>query len=493
MRLKIDKVTIYLLSVYVFNMVAIIGASVLMGSSQQGYLAIGCLSCIHVVCALLLLRRAEGTIITISGIFVIFLYVFHMGQFFLNVFCPNYVYAKTNFLELVGAEKFFYSSVFSMAIITTIVIGIIWGNGFKTNQVVHTFLSKYRRRSLSYEFDKRKMIVVGWFLLFTTAPFHIRAAYGQILLTSSGNYFDAFEYQISGTMYAYTQFMLVGITLLMLGYAEKKIKLACVYLITVAYFCWTMLSGGRGRAVIAIVFFTLLYLKLIKISLIKLVPFAIAGYVGLITLSIISVVRNEGAITLNVLLKGFENSGSPVLRALEEFGGTQYTMALTMENIPSNFQYRFGSSYLLSLASILPNVGGIFTEINNAAFFYNGYAQNYMGGSIIAEIYANFGYLFFIPAILIGIFVSKFSNAFEKAVDKKRYLLIPFMTLLFTGTMWWVRDTVSSIWRNFIWAAVYLEILFKIYDELFGRRGRNEEDSYSNWDIKNRWCRKNHC
>ena len=68
-------------------------------------------------------------------------------------------------------------------------------------------------------------------------------------------------------------------------------------------------------------------------------------------------------------MKGFENSGSPVLRALEEFGGTQYTMALTMENIPSNFQYRFGSSYLLSLASILPNVGGIFTEINNAAFF----------------------------------------------------------------------------------------------------------------------------
>src|SRR5699024_2470546 len=141
----------------------------------------------------------------------------------------------------------------------------------------------------------------------------------------------------------------------------------------------------------------------------------------------------------------------------------------------------------------LPNVGGIFTEINNAAFFYKGYAQNYMGGSIIAEIYANFGYLFFIPAILIGIFVSKFSNAFETAVDKKRYLLITFMTLLFTGTMWWVRDTVSSIWRNFIWAAVYLEILFKIYDELFGRRGRNEEDSYSNWDIKNRWCRKNHC
>ena len=102
MRLKIDKVTIYLLSVYVFNMVAIIGASVLMGSSQQGYLAIGCLSCIHVVCALLLLRRAEGTIITISGIFVIFLYVFHMGQFFLNV--AREIYKISNVGTVIGAH-----------------------------------------------------------------------------------------------------------------------------------------------------------------------------------------------------------------------------------------------------------------------------------------------------------------------------------------------------------------------------------------------------
>lgn len=467
MNLKVDKMITFLMASYVTMMTCMIVVAVCCGASQYGYFVIGCLSCIHIIFALLLIKKVEGTIITISGIFVVFLYVFHMGQFFLNVFFENYVYAKTNFLELIGIEEFYYSSVFSMVIITAIVIGIVLGNNLKATQKISSFLSKYKSHSFSQIVNKRKMIVVGWFLILTTAPFHMRSAYGQILLTSAGNYFDAFEYQMSGIMYTYTQFMLVGITLIMLGYADKKLKLVCVYLVTVAYFCWTMLSGGRGRAVIAIVFFTLLYLKLIKISLIKLIPFAVAGYIGLIALSVISVARNEGAITLNVLLEGFENSGSPFFRVLEEFGGTQYTMALTMENIPKNFQYRFGSSYLLSLVSVLPNVGGIFTKLNNTAFFFDGYAQNYMGGSIIAELYANFGYFFLIPAILIGIFISKLSNAFEKAIHKKTYILIPFMTLLFTGSMWWVRDTVSSIWRNFLWAAIYLEILFKIYNELF--------------------------
>lgn len=492
MKLKTDKITTLLMGIYVFIMVVIVGNAMVLGASEQGYFILGCLSVIQILCALLIIKNTEGTIITISGIFVVFLYVFHTGQLFLNVFFKSYSYAKINFLEFVGEEEFFYSTVFSLAIITAIVVGIGLGNGLQAKKNVHCFLSKYIRKLVHLKKDRKKMMVVGWFLIITTLPFHAKAAYGQILLTSSGNYFDTFEYQISGIMYTYTQFMLVGITLVMLGYAEKKVKLTIIYLVTVVYFCWTMLSGGRGRAVIAIVFFTLLYLKLIKITLIKLIPFVIVGYVGLSALSIISIARNEGAITWDVLMRGFENSGSPLLRVLDEFGGTQYTMTLTMQEIPANFNYQYGSSYLLSLFSVIPNVAGIFTEINNDAIFYLKYSQNYMGGSIIAELYANFGYFFIIPAMLIGIFVSKLSRVFEKSLSGKQYMIIPFLTLLVTGVMWWVRDSAPSILRNPIWAAIYLEILLNIYDEIFRKKEKNEKDSNYNRCIANGRGRKNY-
>lgn len=477
MKLKVNKSSIMILTLYVCITLNVLWIVIVLENSETGYWALSFLTVVHIITALLLIKSEGQKIISVSGIFIIFLYVFHTGQLILYSFFKNYRYAKVNFVEYTGKKLFFYSSAISIFIITMIVIGIAIGD-----RLFSRTLAPITRKKVTV--TERKLKVVGWFIVLTTFPFHFKVAYNQIILAMQGNYFDVFEYQISGILYAYTQFFLIGVSLLMVAYAKKKWKLTSIYLTTVLYFCWTMLAGSRGRAVIAIVFFTLLYLKLIGITVIKLIPFVIVGYIGLIGLSIISVARDSGGITLAVLMEGFKSAGSPILRILEEFGGTQYTVALSVREVPSNVSYQGGSSYILGLMSVLPNIGGVLAEVNNRALFYSQYFQDYMGGSIIAELYTNFGYLFPVPAMIIGIFVGKLSNIFEKAIQKKMYTVIPFLALLINGIMWWVRDSVASIIRNPIWGYFYLVILFKIYDEIY--RGKyNEKCVNNNWSITN--------
>lgn len=484
MKLKVNKISTVIAALYACITLNVLWIALVLESRETGYCVLSILTIVHFMIALLLIKSEGQKIISVSGIFIVFLYVFHTGQLIVYSLFKNYKYAKTNYIEYTGKNLFFYSSIISILVITMIVVGIIIGDKIFIKTQNSVWLGK--KATIS----NRKLKIVGWFIVLTTFPFHFKVAYNQIILAMQGNYFDVFEYQISGILYAYTQFFLIGVSLLMVAYAKKKWKLTSIYLTTVLYFCWTMLAGSRGRAVIAIVFFTLLYLKLIGITVIKLIPFVIVGYIGLIGLSIISVARDSGGITLAVLMEGFKSAGSPILRILEEFGGTQYTVALSVREVPSNVSYQGGSSYILSLMSVLPNIGGVLAEVNNRALFYSQYFQDYMGGSIIAELYTNFGYLFPVPAMIIGIFVGKLSNIFEKAIQKKVYVVIPFLALLINGIMWWVRDSVASIIRNPIWGYFYLVILFKIYDEIY--RGKyNEKCVNNNWSVTDGGSRKN--
>ena len=47
-----------------------------------------------------------------------------------------------------------------------------------------------------------------------------------------------------------------------------------------------------------------------------------------------------------------------------ELGGTINTLYLTMQQVPDTIPYAYGATYPLSILSIIPNIGNIFTNIN---------------------------------------------------------------------------------------------------------------------------------
>lgn len=60
--------------------------------------------------------------------------------------------------------------------------------------------------------------------------------------------------------------------------------------------------------------------------------------------------------------KSMSNSNA-FYSAISEMGGSMYPMITTMEIVPEREEFRYGSSYLYSATSIIPNLGfGIYIQ-----------------------------------------------------------------------------------------------------------------------------------
>ncbi len=449
-----------------------VAGSLLIGCSDTGYTFLGCFCVLHVIVACIIVYKTNGTLISFAGAMTAFLYLFHTGQLYLYALFPNYQFGGESLVSFVGTELFYRSTIYSVAIITFLVLGMGIAALLKPISIKNQMLKKCMVTCKTFDEDKLKLRIGGIVVTAIALPVHAMVSYQRIQAAAAGNYFDALDVGISGITSEIMAFLVVGITMLMLGYSNKKVVFNGIYIAAVAFYCWTMLSGGRGQQVIAIVYFTLLYIKVVKPSKwVMLLLFAL-GYVGLMALEVIAQTRDYGVITWDVISNGIRSAGMPLLSALEEFGWTQYTMALTMETIPEKIDFYYGESYIKVWASLLPNIGGIFTEINQEALYHMRFAKNYMGGSIIGELYANFGAFFFIPATCIGVVMGKVSLAFERYFKKGQYLLIPFLSLFMTGAMWWVRDVVATVVRSPIWCAIALVIGYRFVEWLFNKKWR---------------------
>lgn len=432
---------------------------------------IGIYVLIHLMMAVLFVGKNSGKLLSMSSIFVAFLYLFHCGQVMLYSFVPGYRFTKLDLMETVGNEKFWKSTAVSVVIITFIVIGIIFYEGGEKRKIVQTgFLEWFYKKGEDYDRYRTNFKLAGWFIVLTTFPIHLTISYKQFMAATLEDYWAVFDVQISGVAYTYSQFFLIGITLLMIAYKNSKVKLVMVYTITVIYFIWSMLSGSRGKAIIAIVYFTFLLFKMVRVSIGKLIILCIVAYCGLIMLNVIAENRNNSVITMDMIIEGIREADSPILETLEEFGGTQWTVSYTLDAVPSKTDFRRGSSYILSLASLLPDVGNVLAEVNKKASFFYDYRLAYTGGSIIAELYANFGYFSILFAMVIGMMIGRLSHLIERAFAHCSYYVIPFLTLFFVAGMWWIRDSFTAMVRTPIWGVFYLMIILGVVNRLKSTR-----------------------
>ncbi|MCH5185483.1 MAG: O-antigen polysaccharide polymerase Wzy [Oscillospiraceae bacterium] len=425
---------------------------------------------LHIAASVFALYKINKCFICYAIFFILFVYLFHTGQIILHTFFRDYDYYY-DLYELYGAERYYDSVMYSLMIISGIVMGMLLTNVYKSKTLRIDIIDSFFKKDM-FAYDTKKFKRIGYFIIITTLPVHLKILLQQLALVQAGNYLDSFRVDVTGITATYTEFLLVGITLVMLAYRENKFKLTLTYVIAVLYFGFNMVTGGRGRSVIKIIMFTIIYFKLGKISLGKLILFAVLGYMGIMCLAIIAYVRGNGLITPESISEGAGNIESPLLKMLEEFGGSLYTVILTKAQIPKYFPYKYGTTYLSALVSLFPTVNDFMREAYDWSLYYNEYAVTSMGGSVIAEIYANFGYWGVFPAMLMGYFINNISNKFDMFFTEQKYTKTVFFILFFTGAMWWIRDSVSTVIRTPLWGMMYLWILFKVYDRMFGKKRR---------------------
>ncbi len=387
-------------------------------------------------------------IITFANIYLICLFIFHFGQVVINGIALDYTYKKLSVLEALGSSLYTRATFYSLAffIICSITILII-----ESRIVIENCVDT----SIQSNNINKQLFLLGFVIFCISFPVNLWISVQSLNAIASGNYFDTFEVPISGIQSAISSFLIIGIILIMLSLSKKNFALFTVYLLSVAYFAWTMLSGGRGKAVIAIVLLTYIFFKETKVTWWKILLFLTAAFFGMYMLSAISLIRDTGAITLSSISNVSKTLNNPFFSTLDEFGSTLQTVGWSMRWAKNHF-FRCGLTYLESLLSIFPNFGGIFESINKDAVFTIQLQEAYIGGSVIGEAYFNFGYLGIFMAVPIGVLIGIISNKLDFLFKMKSYYEIAYYVMPCYEALWWIRDSFQSMCRNVVWAALLI-------------------------------------
>lgn len=276
----------------------------------------------------------------------------------------------------------------------------------------------------------------------------------------------------------YGNFSIIGIGLLLISLRNRPRKQVMVYILSMSYLILTMMGGSRSETVSYILIVTLIFFlsrgKKIRFSVILKV--GVAGYFFLTILSTIVYARTyKPERNVQIMLDTFMyclTKKNIIVETLRDYGTTGYTVECVLvkwliKTKPSN-----GMSYIGGLASIFPNIGGIFGKITrNTAFAFalqenNGLDPRYynIGGSMLGELFFNFGVLGGICAsIIIGIMIGKIAFKVNRYLEGEHidYRIVYYIAAM-SSILYWIRDYFGGQSREIVWSIIACWILMKI-------------------------------
>lgn len=383
-------------------------------------------------------------------VFIIFYYVFHFGQVFLIGLFPKYEMDYLNYVESYMTNNIYFRQ--------TLILCLVCINMF----FVGGMMMKYRapiEYSDSVIVNAKNIGRILFFLLFP-----LRLLFDGILIAASavGGYMAAHAAlnAIPGVFSALASMWYASVPLYYLELKTSKGKKQFLVVI-ILYLLASMISGMRGLQMVCIV--CLIILVLTEQRQLKAKQLVLYGFIAVIGMYLIDILYDLRNMGLKDFLKDYtttvEGTGKSniILETLGTFGETVYTPYLVVEGYNSSFHPFFGECFIKSFVTIVPDVTGVFKDINNEAYFARMLGtQNAIGGSFAGEMYYNFGTLYWLASLLIGMLFFYVSNKITIEIKKGNYylllLLIPFAFLF----VWWVRDTVGDFTRKMVWLTIII-------------------------------------
>ena len=232
------------------------------------------------------------------------------------------------------------------------------------------------------------------------------------------------------------------------------------------YSAITMISGSRIYQIISIII--LIYITITvtnsKIYISKVLALITLAFIMIVFLNTLSDIRAEGIRDITLLIDSFKDNikNNPIYNILEEFGGTIYTVCLVIFKVPQTIMYSRGNQFITALATILPNINGIFTEYNQNSNFVLSLNTTAIGGSYIGELYYSFQYIPYIIAILMGFIIQKISNKFDHYITSYKFIKAAYLIMPLFALILWIRGSYTALPRNIIWSIIMIYFMSKI-------------------------------
>lgn len=365
-----------------------------------------------------------------------------MGYSWIYLFHPDFSFAGMDFSLLFNSQLVFRSYMTSLALIIAVYLGMQIGDIPRKNRPPSLFRQLVSKVNINQKWSDKSYRNIGLMVLLISLPLRIYTDTTRIGLGQQYDYLATFDFQLNGYLSMLADLYIVGVVLLMIYFRHKKVVSSLLLVSTSTYLLFSMTSGSRGMAMINIVILFFIYnLCVYKFKKITLAALMIAGIIMGSYLT--SIGLNRIADT-----PAIDGDKDIAARFLQEFGGTQLTMILAMDRMDTSAP-TYGSTYIASLATILPNISPSIDNYIKENNFQLKLNYPTIGGSYLAELYYNFGQLSCLIAFVIGYLLSRFERLMLSLKDNHKYILFAIMVLMARQALWWLRDS-SYVFPRYI-------------------------------------------
>lgn len=414
---------------------------------------------IHIIITIICFEITGVKLFSISGIFVALSYVFHLGQVLIKGITNKYNFSF-DVSMIISQDIYIRSMLFSLLFISLVSLGMIISKITKKNienaEVLIFNNSTYK-----------PAIMVGWIILLVSLPIEIYYSITQLHTASQSGYISALQVESSGVLSQIARFHIVGVALLIMGYSKKPYLSTVIFIVYSIYSVVTMLSGIRIYPLLSMIVLIYVLFKSTKkmVTLKPVIMYSIPAFFLIVLLNTIAEIREEGLSNVSEITSSFlyNLNNNPILDILEEFGATIYTVCLSILKVPSSVDFSYGLQFITGAVTVLPNINGVFTEVNNTLEYTKYFNVEALGGSYIGEFYYSFGYFSLLVAAVLGYLIQKLSYKIDFHLVNKNFVRVAYYILPVFFLFLWVRGYYVGILRNSIWAACFIYFIYTFF------------------------------
>ncbi len=451
---------LYALLYLVISVIAILGTYVF--NSANGFYVLSIAITIELCFFLLIMKKASGYILSFATIFVLILAVFHFGQIFICGYWPDLITE----LKLRIVLNYFPNSecIAAMRIINISFVGICFGL-ILSSRNIEDYCKYVTKDSV---FDSIKCEKHAIFLIVFTFPIKMIIDLAFFYLSFSDSFTNAVIWlgNFPDIVRTIGDFSMIGFGVLIVSLAYDKHKQCRVFVFIILYLLIQIISGRRSETISYIAIIAFLYYqskehKKRKTSQILIV--VILGYL-LLTLMYTTVrIRDLDNRTLEGFFELFWRlltKQNIFMEAIREYGNTGYTPVCVLNNWLNKYNPSYGKSYVFGLSAILPNIGGLVSQLINSST-YAIQLQKYgmvlsgfknIGGSVIGELFFNFGKIGgIVVSPVLGLFIGVLSQKVNIYIKTRQVRRLAYYIPAMYAILYWVRDCFGDGVREVVW------------------------------------------
>lgn len=392
--------------------------------------------------------------------FLLFFYLFMFGQIILKGVLGVDTIESTGHVQTLMDSRYtdqnmMYSAIFILCCIQGLVCG---------------FLAKPSPMPQVAEMSSSNtLLYTGIGILLFAVPCQLLYCIQMISVAQTS---ASYEYLSSSTglIDDFANFTVPGFICLFFSKKLSKCKLTILMLLLVVYYAVVMIcTGDRRYQVVSIIVLALAYIKINRIKFsYKYVPLIVVAIWGLNLLTVLRNIRYGGLVSIgefftNYASDVFSLGGGVIGQTLYEFGGSFYTVCLALKFVPEMITFRFGTTILSGIISIIPL--GFFYQ-QSAIYSYGRIAQDLMdlgnttvGASVMQDFFTNFGWSGgIIATFFLGLIISRLFRVTDKGIKSGLYW-VKYYTL-FYALIHLPRASFTEVIRTGVWGIAFLYLVY---------------------------------